>query len=148
MNLSYLSSLISGVNPDEERCRILNAARKKRIDVFLGQIPEKYSIAKISADIERLKSSKGSRLPLFVENFLTYAILVSIVVFILYWILFGFWQALLTGIILVILSFILDKNLGSLVDLSSDSEKLLKDFEGLVNELVAKQKNENAKKEK
>ena len=147
MNLSYLSDLVSGINPEEEGCRILNAHRKNRVEKFIKQIPENYSMDSIRSDIERLESTKGSRLYKFVEYFFKYAIVATIVIFVIYWFFFGFWRALLTGIVLMILSYFLDKNIGSLVDLSSDSEKLLCDFDDLVNGLIFEQKKENAKKQ-
>ena len=148
MNLSYLSDLATGINPEEEACRVLNASRKNKIEKYIRQIPENYSMDSILSDIERLETAKGSQLYSFVENFFMYAIVASVVVFAIYWLLFGFWRAILTGIVLATLTYFLDKNLGSLVNLSSDSEKLISDFDDLVNGLVFEQKRENSKKQK
>lgn len=148
MKISYLSFLVSGVNPDKDGCRILNDSRKETVESFIKKIPDNYSLESIRPDIERIESNKGLRIYSIVENFSSYALVFSAAIFVLYWLLFGFWRAVLTGIILVVLLFFLDKHIGSLVDLSPESEKLIVDFENLVNELTLKQKSENAKKQK
>ena len=143
MNLSNLPLLASGQIPENDlQYKELNEARKKRVAGFVKSIPQKYSIEEIQSDVEKLSQYKDSPIYKFVDKFNVVFVTVAILLFVLYWILFGFGYGLLTGGGVLILLAFLDKRLGNLFEMNPSSIQLLTDFDTLVNNLYNAQRRE------
>lgn len=114
---------------------------------FISGVPSNYDISDIYQDITNLDGVKDSKLYKFVNDFETIGFVFGVLFFILYWIIFGFWWGLITGGILIILAFIIDKH-GGLFDLSKDSKRLLENYDELLQRLSTQQKQENKQNQK
>ncbi|MDD3161697.1 MAG: hypothetical protein PHX49_07210 [Bacteroidales bacterium] len=153
MKLSYLPLLVDGKIPEDDNYVILNKNRKKEVKSaefksFISGVPSNYDISDIYQDITNLDGVKDSKLYKFVNDFETIGFVFGVLFFILYWIIFGFWWGLITGGILIILAFIIDKHLGGLFDLSKDSKRLLENYDELLQRLSTQQKQENKQNQK
>lgn len=148
MKLSYLPLLIDGKIPEDDNYKILNDNRKEKVNTFISNVPSNYDISSISADIQNLNNIKDSHLYKFVNNFETIGALSGVIIFILYWIIFGFWWGLLSGGGFFILAVIVDQHLGGLFDLSKESKRLLENFDNLLQRLSTQQKQENKQNQK
>lgn len=143
MDLWYLKFLVSGQIPNHTNWSKLNAKRQAVVEKFVQGIPQKYSVEEIQNDINRISSNENNVVFKFVANFRLIAVITSALFFILYWIVFGFWTGLLSGVAILVCCYYLDNRLAPLIDLSGDSTRLITDFDALLNRLGEAQKKEN-----
>lgn len=143
MDLWYLDFLITGEIPNHPKWSRLNARRQEIVKQYVQDIPQKYSIEEIQKDIDSFSSKENDVVFKLVKNFRVIAIITAALVFVMYWILFGFWTGLISGGVIIGCSAYLDNRLGSLIDLSQDSIRLITDFDALLNRLAEAQEKEN-----
>ena len=145
MNITHLSFLLNGNPPKSPRYDSLDESRKERIKEFITKIPERYPVETIKEDIDKL-SLHSKNIINFVDSFPLIGVGFAILFFLLYSILFGVGTGLLVGVIILVSSTFLNKQLGDLFDLSQDSKNLIQDYDDLLAQLHNAQRKQNKHK--
>ena len=142
MKISNLAKLLSGKVPMDYDFKKLNADSKKSIKQFINKIPLSYSVSDIQKDIKNFSAPSNKKLLYLVEDGIPIGLFIaSIVVFILYWIIFNFWVGLISGLLILVMNVLLEKRLVDVFGISQESKRLYNDYEKLKNDLIASQKN-------